>query len=542
MKKFLFLRILDRFRRGFESIGCDYPVMRKILEMKLAMDGRRVPTILNRGGRKRRSTDQNNYFASLWIYLLMGMMIVPFVMKQTYLFQMSIAFAILMFFVTLSMIADFSSVLLDLRDRVVFLTKPVNAKTVSVARVLHIILYLAQLTAVLAGPGIVAGALSHGWWFTAAFVVGLVLMDLFIVAVTALLYLTVLNVFDGERLKDFVNYVQIGLSIAMAVGYQLVGRSFSVLKLHWVFHAAWWQVVIPPVWFGAAFAWLAGQQSGAPMGVLAVLALLFPLGLFYLYVRLMPNFERHLQKLSKTAVSQKSAGRSWRKAMARILCRRPDERTVFEFASVMMSRERDFKLKVYPTLGFAIIFPFMVLFNPAFAGMGPSHWYLAIYMSAMMIPTAVMMLGYSGQHKAAWIYKTLPLQDPVDIFRGTIKAFLARLFLPVFLADSLIFVILSGPRVLPNLGVAFLSLLVYTIVSFRFLKKRLPFSEPFQTTQQTQGKVIMLLMLVLFLFAGIHYVFSLWPFGIFVYLIILLAANGILWRVGFRLNDVVLSR
>ncbi|MFP3441227.1 hypothetical protein R0K18_26195, partial [Pantoea sp. SIMBA_133] len=78
--------------------------------------------------------------------------------------------------------------------------------------------------------------------------------DLFIVAITALLYYVILKFFGGERLRDVINYVQIGLSFTIVIGYQVLARAFEFQGLQSSFEAAWWNVLLPPVWFGAPFA------------------------------------------------------------------------------------------------------------------------------------------------------------------------------------------------------------------------------------------------------------------------------------------------
>ena len=48
MRDFPSLKLLDRFEKVFTSFGVDYPIMRKILQVKLIMDRRRVPTIFHK--------------------------------------------------------------------------------------------------------------------------------------------------------------------------------------------------------------------------------------------------------------------------------------------------------------------------------------------------------------------------------------------------------------------------------------------------------------------------------------------------------------
>ena len=56
-----------------------------------------------------------------------------------------------------SMISDFSSVLLDIRDSNILYPKPIDRKTVSAAKLIHIIIYLSLLTVALVRPSLIAG-------------------------------------------------------------------------------------------------------------------------------------------------------------------------------------------------------------------------------------------------------------------------------------------------------------------------------------------------------------------------------------------------
>ena len=47
MKDNKILKFLDLFKLVFQKMGIDYPVMRKILQVKLLLDGRRTSTVLN---------------------------------------------------------------------------------------------------------------------------------------------------------------------------------------------------------------------------------------------------------------------------------------------------------------------------------------------------------------------------------------------------------------------------------------------------------------------------------------------------------------
>ncbi len=542
MKEFVFLKVLDRFQGIFIKLGCDYVMMRRILQVKFTMDGRRVPTIMSRASRRRGQSgtdDRNVFLRSLWIYLIMGMMLVPFVlMKQNYMYQMSIAAGMLMFLVMTSMISDFSSVLLDIRDRMIISTKPVDKRTINFARTLHIINYLLILTGTLAGPSLIAGLFSQGIVFFIVYLLEIVLMDILVLVITALLYLLILNFFDGERLKDMINYFQIALSIAIVIGYQLEGHAFSLINFHVHFHQAWWQFLIPPFWFGATFAWLMSGQATFSLILLSAFALVIPLLLFAIYIRLMPVFERQLQKLSSHATKVVQKRYIWLKVLVGIATGKDQERSFFRFAALMMARERDFKLKVYPSLGFSIILPFIIILNSTLSNglnvLAASKWFLSIYLSGIVIPTVMLMLKNSANYGGAWIYKVTPIQDYTALYKGTIKAALLRLFAPIYVVQSVIYVAIFGLRIIPDLVVVLLSMWLYAVITFRMSRQVLPFSEPFSAAQQaTRWSTLPLIMLIM-VFALVHYLSTLVTYGVYVYGVVLLILNLVVWKIGFR--------
>ncbi|MEA4825025.1 MAG: hypothetical protein VB130_00085 [Clostridium sp.] len=544
MKDFKALRFLDRFRSFFEKLGVDYHIMRKILQVKLIMDGRRVPTIISDSSKKKNNKenkDENNFMKSLWFYGLLGIIMIPFViMGKNYIFQMSLAFGILMFMVMTSLISDFSSVLLDIRDKNIIFSKPVDNKTLSMAKIIHVLIYMLSITIAISGPALIASLVKRGVLFFIVFLLEIILMDLFIVVLTALLYLLILKFFDGEKLKDIINYVQISLSIVITVGYQLLGRLFNLVDLNIVFSPKWWQYFIVPIWFGAPFELILKGNKSIYFIVFSILAVLVPILSIVIYVKLIPTFERNLQKLNNNSEKSQKENKRFFHGISNVVCSSKEERVFFKFASDMVKNERDFKLKVYPSLGFALIFPFIFIFNElrdrGLDSIGASKMYLNIYFCALLLPTVVMMMKYSGKYKGAWIYKTAPVKNITSIFKGTLKAFIIRLLFPIYIIESIIFTALFGFRIFPDLIVVFLNILFFIVICFKFLKKALPFSESYEAAQQSEGLVIIPLMILLGALAGIHYLATLFVYGIYLYMVIMVIANIIIWRKAFNIS------
>jgi ABC-2 type transport system permease protein len=541
MQDYRTLKLLDRFERVFSSFGVDYKIMRRILQIKLTMDGRRVPTIFSQNAKKKDKENSNQYIKSLWVYLLFGLSMIPFVlMGKNYLFQMSFFYGIFTFFVMTSMISDFSSVLLDIRDRNILFPKPVDRRTISTAKMVHIVIYLSFLTIALVSVPLIIGLVKNGFVFFFVSVVNIILIDLFIVVLTALIYLFILRVFDGEKLKDIINYVQIGLSLGIMVGYQLLARSFAIIDLTISLKPQWWQVFIFPMWYGANIEMIMNGDFHPFYFLFSAIGVLTPLLSIWIYMKFNPAFEQNLQKLAYHGKVKESKRSKLGQSLLIVICRSQEERAFFRFASLMMKNERDFKLKVYPSLGFSIVIPFLIIMNGFdidLDHLSTSKSYLSIYFSLIIIPTIMVLLKFSGKYKGAWIYKVAPIEKLKPMFSGTIKAFIFNLYLPVYLLISTLFIVLFGMRILPDLVVVFLNACIYAVICFMILEKTIPFSESFeQFNQNSKAGIVFGLMLFVALFAVLHLVSTLFFYGIYLHLVIAILFLGIIWRLAFNIT------
>ncbi|WP_151733639.1 hypothetical protein [Paenibacillus tengchongensis] len=538
MNDFYSLKLLDRMEGLIRRTGVDYRTLRLILQTKLTMDGRRTPTVMA-ANRKDTEASSGSPLRVHWIYLLFGLVLIPFVVvKGSYIFTMGLTFGLLMFLISTTLISDFSAVMLDLREKNILHTKPIDKRTLNMAKSIHILLYLMSLTLTIAGPSLLVSLFSQGVVFFLLYGAGIILLDCFILVFTALCYLVILRLFDGEKLKDIINYVQIVLTVGLTVGYQFVSRLVSFSLLDTSFTPDWWYYAIPPVWFAAPFEWFVGGNGNAATTALTLLALAVPLLLLAAYIRLMPMFERSLQKLAAEEAGGRDNGVLARRLSA-FFCQNRQEATFFRFTWSMMKNERDFKLRTYPTVGLSMALPFIFILNIAQGSGGVSSLksspgYLAIYGTALLMMTVVQMLRYSVSYKGAWIYKALPLQPGALISRGVLKAAVLRLLLPVFAVEAVIFTVLFGPRIIPELGTALLALLLYSVICWRIFPQALPFAEKYeQASRKEFTGISFLLLFIMFGFGLLHYLSTRIPAGIVIYSVILAAANVWGWRSAF---------
>lgn len=539
MEDFKILKLLDRVRFVFMKMGIDYAIMRQILQMKLTMDERRAPTVFSQSAKK--SEDQKNgYIKSLWIYALIGLTLIPFVgFGNNFLFQMSITYAILIFMIMTSMISDFSSVLLDLRDRSILSTKPITAKTVNAAKFMHVLIYLAYLTIAMTAIPLMFGLFKQGILFFIITVFEIILINIFVVILTAILYVIILRFFDGEKLKDMINYVQIGLSFVLLIGYQFLIRSFELVHLNIEVDFHWWSIFLIPMWFAAPYELLLNGNQSLLTVAFSILSIVIPIVSIWFYIKLIPTFERSLQKLSSTSIPKKKKNNRLKDLLLRMICLTSEERAFYRFSSLMMKQEREFKLKIYPSLGFSFIIPFIFLFNTAVivddTDYSVSMSYLNIYFSMLIIPTAVFMLGYSSKYKAAWIYKIFPIKDYAGLKKGSLKAFLTKLYLPLYVVLSIVFCFVYGTRIIPDLLAVLVVSCLYVVICYIGFGSKIPFAEPLNEVGNAPGWKTFFLMIPVAVLAGVHYLLvSNLDYGALIYLFALIIINLVVWKIVFR--------
>ena len=542
MKDYKILKFLDIFKGLFEKLDIDYEAMRRILGIKLLLDSRRVSTVLSNN--KKPKKDGNNFILSLGFYLLMGVFLIPIVIfSNNFLFQMNIVFGVIIFVLMTSLIGDFSSVLLDLRDKEIILSKPINSRTLNMAKIIHIFIYIFMITMALGGPVLIASFIKYGLLFSLLFLGEIILMSLFAIVATALMYLVVLRFFDGEKLKDIINYVQIGLTIALTVGFQLVARAFEFIDIDKIgFNHTWWKYLVPSIWFAGPFELIINNNREIHIIIYSILALLIPIISMIIYIKLIPSFESNLQKLNSSGGIKRRSGRLTN-MIPKLICRTREERTFYGFARNMMRNERTFKLKVYPQLGFGFIFPFIMIFSMSRGMDGGNifspNTYYSIYFVGIMVPTLLLYLQYSGNYKGAWIFDTIPIKDRTPIYKGTIKAAFVNLITPVFLLLSIVFFFIYKEKVILDLIATYLILMLYTRISFMLVEKNLPFSKAFEVSQ-SGGNVIYTIVALMIIVAlgGSHFMAKTMTYGLYMYIPILIIANLILWNIGFKSKTI----
>ena len=154
-----------------------------------------------------------------------------------------------LFMMALTLITDFSSVLLDTTDNQIILPRPVNSKTFFVARLVHILVYLLQFTLALSLAPIITIFIVFGVFVGLASICTILLTVLFSVFITYLLYGLILRFSSEQRLKDIISAFQIIMTIVFTAGFQIIPRLFNFSNIENItMPIKWYSYFLPPVW------------------------------------------------------------------------------------------------------------------------------------------------------------------------------------------------------------------------------------------------------------------------------------------------------
>ena len=546
MKEFVLIRLLDKTAGALKKNDIDYLQLRMILKIKLTLDSRNVPTVLSG---TRNIENRNIPLLSMFMYGFMGLMISIFVwVPFSTFYKMNIILGMIIFMILATMISDFSTVLLDVKDKNILLPRPVKETTLKLAKTIHIFYYLIRITLALSGPTLIMCYFRYGLLFSLVFLFEIILISGLVMFLTSILYFLILKLFDGEKLKDIINYFQIALTVFIAIAYQFIGRMFDVSEISVNFAPKWWNYLIPTTWFAAPLNMLAEKDFAGFYVYSAVLAVIIPVISFGVYIKyIVPYFERNLQKLNNSSGENQKKKRSsgLQKLISSLACSDPQERAVLKFTRDMISSERKLKLQLYPSLVFAIVMPFVFIFMDLFNGnfeeglvkLKSSNTYLCVYIGIAMASISVNFISKSEKFRGAWIYKALPVEKPAVILRGALKAFIFKFNLPMITVLSLVCVLLYGPRIIPDVILMFINMFLLLTTFFRIAAKSLPFSQEFRGMKQGTNAALSFALLFLSGFlALIHYGAKFVPFGITANIAVAAVITMIIWHYCFKME------
>jgi len=517
----LLLKVLDLFQSLYRLMGVNYAQLRAIVEIKLTMDNRRQIMSYRK---KDNQEPANTFLWTLFFYALLGGFIaLGLYGVPSFILAMIMFFSYIMVMIMMTLVTDFSSILLDTSDNTIILPRPVDGRTLFIARITHIFLYLGQITIGLTIFPALVMLMKYGVGMLILFIIATALTVITAMFATNTIYLLILQFASEEKLKNVINYFQIIMAVFIMGSYQLLPRLAGRFDLDdYVFTIQWWGYLAPPVWMGAALESYYFKLADLPHLTLTAFAIIVPpLGFYLVNKFLTPVFGRKLGVIGAetTVVKTKTEKNNIVSSISQWITTNSLERGAFELIYRIIGRDRKIKLKVYPSFGYVIVFGLIFMFK----GRGdlmttwntlPETQYhlLLLYLAFMILQVAIHEIPYSDDFKASWIYFSTPLDRPGDILTGTLKASLIRLFAPGYIFISVLVLAIWGWTALDDIvfGLFNNMLMVLTIVLIS--KRSLPLSMAPNVRSQAGSFVRSLIMVVLVGSLGlIHYLLAKYP-------------------------------
>ena len=535
MEDFFSLKILDLFRPLFEAFGVEYEKMRLIVSMKLTLDKRK----------NNSSEDKNSLMQSVILYLVIGLVASrTIVMPIDIMTKMTVLFALIFVMLLTCFITDFSSVILDTYDRHIIGITDVKDITLNMAKIVHIIIYISIISLSISAFSILMILMAYNIGFCLLFILCMILMDFLLIMMTSVIYYLLIKIFKGEKLKDVLNLFQIFMILVFSIMYYFITSSLSDIQINYTFSINAYDLFIPFMWFASLFSVIFYGKIQTLYIIMAILGIIVPILSILIYIKLTPAFERNLDKLEQVSYNEKDSKskKSFVSKLANKICKNNEEKSFFEFIYTNLSRDREFKTRVYPTLASGIIMPLVLLFvtydrsisiMEYLKSLSTTNNFLNIYLAVILLQNCILLLKYSKEYEASFIYEVLPISKKKNIYSAEFKVIIIKLFVPVFIIIGIPYLILFKSKFIVHLLIAFVSTIFISMGTFRVNDKSLPFSEDYAVTANTSnflniiksiGFVGVAVLLHYLIILKAPYIFSV------AYLILLILIMKIIWN------------
>ncbi len=507
----LILKFILFIVKTFLKKDVDYEKLKIITETKLILDRRRVRVTMKQ---KNNKEQKNQILVTQIVYCFFGLLIGMVVFANNNLkLSITIIHSYILFMMTMTLITDFSSVLLDTTDNQIILPRPVNSKTFFVSRLVHILVYLLQFTLALGLFPIIFTFIGFGALVGIANIIAIFLTVMIAVFITYLMYGLILKFSNEEKLKDIVSGFQIVLTIIFVGGSQILPRFINYAGLDLIkLPIQWYTYFMPPLWMANALESLYTLKANLPHVMMIVMAVVFPIIMFWVMIKFIaPSFAKKMAALGNAGVETKSEQKNafnnklpLSEKISPLVCSTNTERAGFEFTWKMTSRDKSFKMQFYPGLAYILVFAFVFIFQ---SGKNISNTWLnlhntksylgLIYLPLFTVSTAVTLIAFNENFSASWIYLSRPLYKPGTLITGALKTLLVKYLLPIFIPLLAFALYIWGYTIIDDFMFGFISNVFLLLVLTHINKSYLPFSMQPNMTQQTGKFVLVILNFVL---------------------------------------------
>ena len=465
----------------------------------------------------------------LVMYAFVGLM-TGLAASQLDVFTYSVLVHSMTFFVVgMAVTSESGDILFNANESDVLVHRPIHPRTLLLAKSINLIAFTLILAAALNLFPTFFGLSASGAppWFPIVHLISMIFLCVFCASAVVCTYGLVIRFLDREKFDNFAAWSQVGMSILFIAGYQIVPRLLQRFKGLSFTPYARYLFPLPPAWFAGMDSWTVGDEQLSATLPLGIVGLLATTALAYLAIgRLAPSYGEGLTKLSETrsrtpkATRVRSRATTIRNPILRWWLRDPIERQAFRLTAAYMRRDRDIKLRLYPSLTIFLIFPLMSLLDRNRGSFSAFVPLITVWMLGMMPLQAMQTLQMSQHYLAADIFAIAPLPSAAPVFHGVRKATIYYLLGPAIFIATILIVYLA-PGGIQGLLLALPGVLAIPVVSLMpgLLEEYLPLSRPAARGEQSSRNMT-LMFLTMFAMAGVLAVAYLsWTFEVIWYVL-----------------------
>lgn len=493
------LTVIDSFAWMIRLLRVDYPQFRAIMEIKLTMDDRRPNGAMFSNVDK---DSKNVLLGTLGLFAFIGTFIgLVITVTGSPLVALTFVLTFVGVYLFLTIVSEFSSVLLDTADGPILQPRPIDGTTILASRIAHISIYLFLLALSLAAGSLVIGSIKWGIITLPFMFLALIGELVFILFIVQALYSVGMRFIGSERIREVILWFQTLATVMLMSMYIILSRLMDLETVKELTIAdRWWVYLVPSSWFAAPVDMITGN-IGQTQLILTGMAIVIPLaGMILVFKVFGPRFDRHLESLEIDPAAGSPAVREevqlpvkknrLENLLSGHISKKPGERAAFELVWMIASRDRQYKMRTYPMLGLIIFYIAMFFIDTdtslgeTLASMQGSNRHLFIlYIISFIAPFCLSNLKFSSKYEAAWVYLALPFEKPGDILLGGFKVVVLRYIAPFFILISSVLLLIWGPVILIDILFAACAGIFIMFLHATILGRRFPFSEEFSVAK-----------------------------------------------------------
>lgn len=409
-----------------------------------------------------------------------------------------------LFVIALAMLAESGNVIFNEKEADVLGHLPLSPRTYFAAKVLNLFLFTLLLAAAANFFPAIMGVWATGSnpLFVFAHALSATFVALFATALIVTSYGLLMRYVSRERFDNIVTYSQVVLVLFFMFGFQILPRILGTNKMIFAPGFRWYYMLYPPAWFSGATLLLIGKFELKWLA-LAGLAVLSLAALGAIAIRKVSrDYSSFISNLaygegkpepesSRIRPVERDTSRGFTQVIKSFFLTDTTERAVFELVSTYLRRNREVKVRLYPSLAYFIFIPLLAIFtegmpDPFIQQSFSAYALMAALMICYISLTAIEGMIFSEDHFAAYIYRVAPIKKLGDVHSGFRKAVMAWVTLPGFVVLFAIYSVLWRDPLHAGMTLAPWVAITPAVLMIPFLMREvLPLSRKYQKGQQT---------------------------------------------------------